>query len=67
MSAAARMPAHDAEFAAAKDRLGTIKEEPDNMVKLQIYALFKQVDNFSLELEITLKMSRLDLLTKRVD
>jgi len=36
------MPAHDAEFAAAKDRLGKIQEEPDNMVKLQIYALFKQ-------------------------
>ncbi|KAK7115391.1 enoyl-CoA delta isomerase 2-like [Littorina saxatilis] len=37
-----RMPAHDAEFDSAKDRLGKLSEEPDNTVKLQIYALFKQ-------------------------
>ncbi|XP_035678549.1 enoyl-CoA delta isomerase 2-like isoform X2 [Branchiostoma floridae] len=34
--------AHDAAFEAAKERLNTLKEEPDNNVKLQIYALFKQ-------------------------
>ncbi|XP_078690079.1 enoyl-CoA delta isomerase 2-like isoform X1 [Branchiostoma floridae x Branchiostoma belcheri] len=34
--------ARDAEFEAAKERLNTLKEEPDNAVKLQIYALFKQ-------------------------
>ncbi|CAH1778831.1 unnamed protein product, partial [Owenia fusiformis] len=35
-------PAHDAEFAAAKDRLGTLKDDPGNQTKLQMYALFKQ-------------------------
>ncbi|XP_071484811.1 enoyl-CoA delta isomerase 2-like [Diadema antillarum] len=34
--------ATDSEFSAAKDRLGTLKEDPGNDVKLQIYALFKQ-------------------------
>ena len=37
------MPVSQAQFDAAKDRLNTLSEEPDNMVKLQIYALFKQV------------------------
>ncbi|KAK7505696.1 hypothetical protein BaRGS_00002967 [Batillaria attramentaria] len=36
------MPAHDAAFDAAKERLNTLKEEPGNDVKLKIYALFKQ-------------------------
>lgn len=36
------MPAHDAEFDAAKEKLGTLKEEPGNDVKLKIYGLFKQ-------------------------
>ncbi|PVD21160.1 hypothetical protein C0Q70_19327 [Pomacea canaliculata] len=36
------MPAHDEAFEAAKNRLNTLKEEPGNDVKLQIYALFKQ-------------------------
>ena len=40
-----RMPAYDAEFDAAKERLSKLQEEPDNTVKLQIYALFKQVKN----------------------
>ena len=35
--------AHDDEFNKAKDRLSTLKEDPGNQVKLQIYALFKQV------------------------
>ncbi|XP_072169742.1 enoyl-CoA delta isomerase 2-like [Diadema setosum] len=34
--------ATDSEFSAAKDRLGTLKGDPGNDVKLQIYALFKQ-------------------------
>ena len=38
-----RMPAYDAEFDAAKEKLSKLKEEPDNIVKLKIYALFKQV------------------------
>ncbi|GAB1599089.1 enoyl-CoA delta isomerase 2, mitochondrial-like isoform X1 [Argonauta hians] len=36
------MAAHDANFTAAKEKLGTLKEDPGNMVKLQLYALFKQ-------------------------
>lgn len=35
--------AHDAEFATAKERLSSLSEDPGNQVKLQIYALFKQV------------------------
>lgn len=31
------------DFQAAKARLNTLKNEPDNVVKLKIYALFKQV------------------------
>ena len=38
-----RMGAFDAEFSKAKDRLNALKEDPGNEVKLQIYALFKQV------------------------
>ncbi|KAK3086784.1 hypothetical protein FSP39_023346 [Pinctada imbricata] len=34
--------AHDAEFEKAKERLGTLKEDPGNEIKLKIYALFKQ-------------------------
>ena len=33
----------DEEFKSAQNRLGTLTEDPGNMVKLQIYALFKQV------------------------
>ena len=33
----------DDEFQAAQQRLGTLTEDPGNMVKLQIYGLFKQV------------------------
>jgi len=32
----------DDEFKSAQERLGTLTEDPGNMVKLQIYALFKQ-------------------------
>ncbi|KAL8583176.1 hypothetical protein ACOMHN_046560 [Nucella lapillus] len=45
LSAVTRLPASDAEFNTAKDRLNTLKEEPDNAVKLKIYALFKQATN----------------------
>ena len=37
------MGAFDAEFAQAKERLNSLKEDPGNEVKLKIYALFKQV------------------------
>ncbi|XP_038076462.1 enoyl-CoA delta isomerase 2-like isoform X2 [Patiria miniata] len=33
----------DAEFTAAKDRVGTLTQDPGNEVKLKMYALFKQV------------------------
>lgn len=36
------MGAFDAEFAQAKERLNSLKEDPGNEVKLKIYALFKQ-------------------------
>lgn len=36
------MGAFDAEFAKAKERLNTLKEDPGNEVKLKMYALFKQ-------------------------
>lgn len=36
------MASHDAEFNKAKEQLGLLKEDPGNMVKLQLYALFKQ-------------------------
>ncbi|KAH3775462.1 enoyl-CoA delta isomerase 2-like isoform X1 [Dreissena polymorpha] len=36
------MGAYDAEFSKAKERLGALKEDPGNDVKLKIYALFKQ-------------------------
>lgn len=36
-------PAHDAEFEKAKQRLGSLKEDPGNEAKLKIYGLFKQV------------------------
>ncbi|XP_050397648.1 enoyl-CoA delta isomerase 2 isoform X1 [Patella vulgata] len=36
------MPAHDAEFNQAKERLNTLTEAPGNDVKLKIYGLFKQ-------------------------
>lgn len=35
-------PAHDVEFEQAKQQLNSLKNEPDNQTKLQIYALFKQ-------------------------
>ena len=35
----------DDEFKSAQERLNTLTEDPGNMVKLQIYALFKQVRN----------------------
>ena len=37
------MGAFDKEFASAKERLNSLKEDPGNEVKLKIYALFKQV------------------------
>ncbi|XP_060075320.1 enoyl-CoA delta isomerase 2-like [Ylistrum balloti] len=36
------MAAIDDKFSQAKDRLNTLKEDPGNAVKLQMYALFKQ-------------------------
>ena len=36
------LAAFDAEFSKAKDRLGGLKNDPGNQVKLQIYGLFKQ-------------------------
>lgn len=33
----------DSEFKDASRRINTLKEEPDNDTKLQLYALFKQV------------------------
>lgn len=36
------MASHDAEFNKAKERLNSLKEDPGNEVKLQMYALFKQ-------------------------
>ena len=33
----------DAKFEAAQKRVTQLKNEPDNVVKLQLYALFKQV------------------------
>lgn len=42
-TSARRHAAHDVEFNNAKDRLSALKEDPGNQVKLQIYALFKQV------------------------
>jgi len=38
----ARCMATQAEFEAAKDRLGNLLEDPDNETKLKMYALFKQ-------------------------
>ena len=38
-----QLASFDKEFAAAKEDLNLLKETPDNMVKLQMYALFKQV------------------------
>ena len=37
-----RLAAYDAEFNQAKDRLGSLKTDPGNQVKLKIYGLFKQ-------------------------
>lgn len=33
----------DAQFETAKTKLGQVKQDPPNDVKLQIYGLFKQV------------------------
>ena len=33
----------DADFHAAKDRVGTLTQDPGNDVKLKMYALYKQV------------------------
>ncbi|XP_043082946.1 enoyl-CoA delta isomerase 2, mitochondrial [Puntigrus tetrazona] len=41
-SSAAVMGASVEDFNAAKDKLGTLKKDPGNEVKLKIYALFKQ-------------------------
>ena len=41
------MPAYDTQFEIAKEKLTKLKEEPDNTVKLQIYALFKQVNGWT--------------------
>ncbi len=40
--------AHDAKFNAMKEKVTQLKEEPDNQVKLQLYALFKQVFAYAL-------------------
>ena len=37
------MGVSDADFTSAKDRVGTLSEDPGNEVKLKMYALFKQV------------------------
>ncbi len=44
-SSAAVMGASEEEFNAARERLGALKKDPGNEVKLNIYALFKQVSN----------------------
>ncbi len=44
-SSAAVMGASVEEFNTAKEKLGTLKKDPGNEVKLKIYALFKQVTN----------------------
>ena len=36
-------PTYDINFESAKQKLNILKNEPDDMVQLQIYALFKQV------------------------
>ena len=35
------------EFEEAKNRLGTLKEDPGNDIKLKMYALFKQVNPYN--------------------
>uniref|UniRef100_A0A8C2FFG5 ACB domain-containing protein n=1 Tax=Cyprinus carpio TaxID=7962 RepID=A0A8C2FFG5_CYPCA len=40
---AAVMGASVEEFNAAKEKLGALKKDPGNEVKLKVYALFKQV------------------------
>lgn len=45
-STAALMGASVEEFNAAKEKLGALKKDPGNEVKLKIYALFKQVRNY---------------------
>ena len=51
------MGAFDQEFARAKERLNSLKEDPGNEVKLKIYALFKQVfkgvDTLSREMTVS--------------
>ncbi|XP_067652846.1 enoyl-CoA delta isomerase 2-like [Haliotis asinina] len=42
LAAVRTMPAHDAEFNQAKDKLKTLSEDPGNEVKLKMYGLFKQ-------------------------
>jgi len=44
-STASVMAASVEDFNRAKEKLGTLKEDPGNQVKLKIYALFKQVRN----------------------
>uniref|UniRef100_A0A672QVF4 Enoyl-CoA delta isomerase 2, mitochondrial-like n=1 Tax=Sinocyclocheilus grahami TaxID=75366 RepID=A0A672QVF4_SINGR len=44
-SSAAVMGASVEEFNAAKEKLGALKKDPGNEVKLKVYALFKQVRN----------------------
>lgn len=41
------MASHDAEFKSAQEKVGTLKEDPGNMAKLQLYALFKQASIIS--------------------
>ncbi|XP_046328196.1 enoyl-CoA delta isomerase 2-like isoform X1 [Haliotis rufescens] len=42
LAAVRTMPAHDAAFEQAKERLKTLSEDPGNQVKLKMYGLFKQ-------------------------
>ncbi len=40
------------EFQEAQSRLSILKEDPGNDVKLKLYGLFKQVNNFILTITI---------------
>lgn len=44
-STASVMGASVEDFNTAKEKLGTLKKDPGNEVKLKIYALFKQARN----------------------
>lgn len=40
------MGAYDSDFEKAKAQLNSLQNDPGNDVKLKIYALFKQVNNY---------------------